>query len=70
MIDGRNTQGYPVDAGLSQGFTLGHTLFLLYTKNIPDDVTCNIAICADDTTFCSKCDCAPKLEYDLLDTLG
>ena len=26
-------------------------LFPLYINDLPDDVTCNIAICADDTTL-------------------
>ena len=32
------------------------TLFLLYINDLPDDVICDIAICADDTTLYSKCD--------------
>ena len=32
------------------------TFFLLYIKYLPDDVICNIAIYADDTTFYSKFD--------------
>ena len=40
----------------SQGSILGPTLFLLYTNDLPDDVICNIAINADDTTLYSKCD--------------
>ena len=34
---------------------LGPTLFVLYTNDLPDDVICNIAICADGTTLYSKC---------------
>ena len=55
------------------------TLFLLYINNLPDDVICNIAIYAGDTTFYSKCDqvydqwqqlaLASGLESDLQDTL-
>ena len=30
--------------------------FLLYINNLPDDIICNSAIYADDTTLCSKCD--------------
>ena len=30
--------------------------FLLYISDLPDDVVCNIAINADDTTLYSKCD--------------
>ena len=40
---------------------LGPTLFLLYINGLADDVICDMAIYADDTTLCSKCDKA----YDL-----
>ena len=40
---------------------LGPTLFLLYINDLPDDVICDIAICADDTTLYSKCDQASDL---------
>ena len=55
------------------------TLFLLCINDLPDDVICNIAIYADDTMLCSKCDqasdpwqqleLASKLESDLRDTI-
>ena len=32
---------------------------------LPDDIICNIAICADDTTFYSKCDQASDLWQQL-----
>ena len=57
----------------------GPTLFLLYINDLPDDVICNIAIYADDTTVYSKCDqasdlwqqleLASELESDLRDTV-
>ena len=31
-------------------------LFLLYINDLPDDVICDIAIWADDTTIYSRCD--------------
>ena len=34
----------------------GHTLFLLYINDLPDDVICNTAIYADDSTLYSNCD--------------
>ena len=58
---------------------LGPSLFLLYINLVPDDFICNIAIYADDTTVCSKCDqasdlwqqlgLASEVESDLEDTM-
>ena len=56
VLDGKSLQEYPINAEVPQGSTLGPTLFLLYIDELRNDVTCNIAIYADDTTFHSKCD--------------
>ena len=65
VLDGKSCQEYPVNAGVTQGFILGPTLFLLYTNDLPDDAICNIAIYADDTTLYSKCDQAANLWQQL-----
>ena len=60
VLDGKSSQEYPVNAGVPQGSTLGHTLFLLYINDLPN-VICDIAIYADDTTLYSKCDQASDM---------
>ena len=54
--DGKSSQEYPVNATVLQRSILGPTHFLLYINDLPDDVICNIAIYADDTTLYSKFD--------------
>ena len=56
VLDGKCSQEYPVNAGVSQGSILGPTHCLLYNNDLPDDVICNIAIYDDDTTLYSNCD--------------
>ena len=61
VLDGKSSQEYPVRAGVPQGSILGPALLLLYIKDLPDDVICDIAIYADDTTLYSKCDGASDM---------
>ena len=56
VLDGKSSQEYPVKAEVPQGSILGPTRFLLYINDLPDDVICNIVICADDATLYLKCD--------------
>ena len=79
VLDGKSSQEYPVNVVIPQGSILGPTLFLLYIIDLPDDVICDIAIYADDTTLYSKGDQAPviwqqlelasELKPDLRDTV-
>ena len=79
VLDGNSSQEYSLNAAVPQGAILGLTLFLPYINDLPDDVICNIAIYADDSTLYSKCDqgsdfwqqleLASELESDLRDTV-
>ena len=78
LLNGKYSQGHPVNAGVPQGSILGPTHLLLYINDLPD-VICDIVIYADDTTLYSKCDqafdmwqqleLASELESDLQDTV-
>ena len=47
VLDGKSSQEYPVNAGVSEGSILGPALLL-------HDVICDVAVYVDDTTLCSK----------------
>ena len=65
VLNGKSSQEYSVNALVLQGTILGPTLFLLYINDLTDDVICDIAICADDTTLYSKFDQASDLWQQL-----
>ena len=55
VLVGKYSQQYPVNPVAPQGSILGPTRFLLnIINNLSDDVICNIAIYAEDTTLYSK----------------
>ena len=53
IIDGKTSQEYMVNAGVSQGSIRDPSPFLLYINDLPGDVIRNIAIYVDDATLCS-----------------
>ena len=65
VLDVTCSKEYSVNAGIPQGSILRPSLFLLYINDLPDDVICNIAIYADDTSLYSKCDliCGNNLNW-------
>ena len=65
VLDGKSSEEYPVNAGVSKGSILGPTLFLLYINDLPEDGIDNIAIYAGDTILYSKCDQASDLWQQL-----
>ena len=69
VLDRESSLEYPVNAGVTRGFIFGPSLFLLYINDLPDDVICNIAVYADDTTLSSKCDQAAYHASDLYQKL-
>ena len=65
VLDGKSSQEYSVNVGVPQGSILDPTLFLLYINDLSDNIICDIAIYADDTTLYSKCDQASDLWQQL-----
>ena len=61
VLDGKYQQEYPANARFRQDCILGPRVFLPYINDLLNDVICNIAIYAYDTTLFSECDQLPDL---------
>ena len=48
-------QEYTFNAGVPQDSIFDLILFRLYLNDLPNDMICNVVICADDTTLHPKC---------------
>ena len=71
VIDGKQSRTAPVTSGVPQGSVLGPILFLAYINDLPDNITSQVRIFADDTVVyaaISRMDDSLALQRDL-DTL-
>ena len=54
VLGGKSLQDHLVNAWDLQGSSVGLAFFLLYINDLPDNVICNIAVYADDTSLYKK----------------